>query len=310
MDLKGCLLIDKPAGLTSFEVIEKLRKIAGVKKAGHAGTLDPLATGLLLACLGKATKLAQFLLGWDKEYVTVINLGTSTDTWDKDGKVLETVEVSHLSLTEIERVVSELTGEVALLAPEYSALKYQGKPLYEYARTGQSVPRPVKRVKIHTAEILVYSQPLLKIKISCTKGTYIRSLAFELGQKLGCGASVWELRRTKLGEYSIDQALSLAEVEELVKNNQLERHLISMPDIMGHLPRVVLLPDGQRKVKHGLAFQPADILKYDSFQRDRWVRIMDPEQQLLAVGRSLCDSQSLLSSPEKALIKYERVLIN
>jgi tRNA pseudouridine55 synthase len=150
----------------------------------------------------------------------------------------------------------------------------------------------------------------VKIKISCTKGTYIRSIAFELGQKLGCGAAVWELRRTKLGEYSIEQALTLAEVQELVKNGRLENYLISMPEVIRHLPRVVLLPDGLRKVRHGLAFQPADILEYDSFQKDRWVRILDPERQLLAVGRSMCDSQNLLGSPEKALIKYERVLIN
>jgi len=310
MDLKGCLLLDKPAGLTSFETIEKLRKIVGVKKVGHVGTLDPLATGLLLACLGKATKLAQFLSGWDKEYVAQIKLGATTDTWDRDGNLLENVDVSAVSLPEVSRAVSELTGEVALLAPEYSALKYQGKKLYEYARAGQKVPRPTKRVKIYSAEILEFSAPFLTLKINCSKGTYIRSFAFELGQKLGCGAAVWELRRTKLGPYSLEKALTLDKIDELLKTRQLESYLISLPDAVGHLPRVILAPDSYQKVKHGLAFKPVDVLEFDSFQKDRWVRILDPAKQLLAVGRSLCDSTCFLNSPEQAPIKYERVLIN
>jgi tRNA pseudouridine55 synthase len=310
MDLKGCLLLDKPAGLTSFETIEKLRKTVGVKKIGHVGTLDPLATGLLLACLGKATKLAQFLSGWDKEYVAQIKLGATTDTWDRDGNLLENVDASAVSLPEVSRAVSELTGEVALLAPEYSALKYQGKKLYEYARAGQKVPRPTKRVKIYSAEILEFSTPFLTLKINCSKGTYIRSFAFELGQKLGCGAAVWELRRTKLGPHSLEKALTLDKIQEIIKTQQLESHLISLPDAVGHLPRVILLPDGYQKVKHGLAFKPVDVLEFDSFQKDRWIRILDPAKQLLAVGRSLCDSTCLLNSPEQALIKYERVLIN
>jgi len=310
MDLKGCLLLDKPAGLTSFETIEKLRKIVGVKKVGHVGTLDPLATGLLLACLGKATKLAQFLLGWDKEYEAQIKLGATTDTWDRDGNLLENVDVSALSLSQISQAVAELTGEVALLAPEYSALKYQGKKLYEYARAGQKVPRPTKRVKIYSAEILKFYPPFLTMKINCSKGTYIRSFAFELGQKLGCGAAVWELRRTKLGPYSLEKALTLDKINELIKTQQLESYLISLPDAVGHLPRVILAPESYQKVKHGLAFKPLDVLEFDSFQKDRWVRILDPEKQLLAVGRSLSDSTCFLSSPEKALIKYERVLIN
>ena len=310
MDLKGCLLLDKPAGLTSFETIEKLRKIVGVKKVGHVGTLDPLATGLLLACLGKATKLAQFLLGWDKEYVAQIKLGATTDTWDRDGNLLENVDVSAVSLPEVSRAVSELTGEVALLAPEYSALKYQGKKLYEYARAGQKVPRPTKRVKIYSAEILEFSPPYLTLRINCSKGTYIRSIAFELGQKLGCGAAVWELRRTKLGPHSLEKALTLDKIQEIIKTQQLESHLISLPDAVGHLPRVILLPDGYQKVKHGLAFKPADVLEFDSFQKDRWIRILDPAKQLLAVGRALCDSTCFLNSPEQTLIKYERVLIN
>jgi len=304
------LLLDKPAGLTSFETIEKLRKIVGVKKVGHVGTLDPLATGLLLACLGKATKLAQFLSGWDKEYVAQIKLGATTDTWDRDGNLMENVDVSAVSLPEVSRAVSELTGEVALLAPEYSALKYQGKKLYEYARAGQKVPRPTKRVKIYSAEILEFSPPYLTLKINCSKGTYIRSIAFELGRKLGCGAAVWELRRTKLGPYSIEKALTLDKIQEIIKTQQLESHLISLPDAVGHFPRVILLPDGYQKVKHGLAFKPVDVLEFDSFQKDRWVRILDPAKQLLAVGRSLCDSTCFLNSPEQALIKYERVLIN
>lgn len=310
MDLKGCLLLDKPAGLTSFETIEKLRKIVGVKKVGHVGTLDPLATGLLLACLGKATKLAQFLSGWDKEYIAQIKLGATTDTWDRDGNLLENVDVSAVFLPEVSRAVSELTGEVALLAPEYSALKYQGKKLYEYARAGQKVPRPTKRVKIYSADILDLSVPFLKVKINCSKGTYIRSFAFELGQKLGCGAAVWELRRTKLGPYSLEKALTLDKITELLKNRQLESYLISLPDAVGHLPRVILAPDSYQKVKHGLAFKPVDVLEFDSFQKDRWVRILNPDQQLLAVGRSLCDSTCFLNSPEQALIKYERVLVN
>lgn len=310
MDLKGCLLIDKPAGLTSFEAVDKLRRMVGSQKAGHVGTLDPIATGLLLTCLGKATKLAQFLLGWDKEYVTQIKLGTSTDTWDREGNVLETNEITGITGEQLGEAIRELTGDVALLAPEYSALKYQGKSLHQYARAGQKVPRPVKRVQIHSAEILDIQLPFVTVKISCSKGTYVRSLAFELGQKLECGAAVWELRRTKLGPYAIENSLTLEKVQELVKKNEIERHLISPPEALAHLPRVVLVPEGYDKVRHGIAFKSTDILEHDTFQKDRWVRILDADKQLLAVGRSLCCSETILASPEKVLFKYERVLVN
>jgi tRNA pseudouridine55 synthase len=310
MDLKGCLLIDKPAGPTSFQTVDQLRKILGAAKAGHMGTLDPIATGLLLTCLGKATKLAQFLLGWDKEYVTLIKLGTSTDTWDREGNVLETNDVSGISAQQLNRTVTELTGDVALLAPEYSALKYQGKSLHVYARAGQKVPRPIKRVQIHGAEILEFEAPFITVKISCSKGTYVRSFAFELGQKLECGAAVWELRRTKLGPYTIENALTLERVQELVRNNEIEKYLISPPEALAHLPRVVLRPEGYDKVRHGIAFKSCDILEHDTFQKDRWVRILDADKQLLAVGRSLCCSETILALSEKVLFKYERVLVN
>jgi len=310
MDLKGCLLLDKPCGLSSFETIDNLKKITGLDKVGHVGTLDPLATGLLLTCLGKATKLAQFLSGWDKEYVAQIKLGTNTDTWDREGNVLETLQNPAVTEEEVAQAVKQLTGEVSLLAPEFSALKYQGKRLYQYARAGQKVPRPSKKVHIYSALILEFNSPFLQIKISCSKGTYIRSFAYELGQKLGCGAAVWELRRTKLGPYPVEDSLLLEQVKEIVKNNQIEKHLISLPNVLAHLPRVVLAAEGYQKVRHGVAFKPQDILEHDPFQRDRWVRILDPEQELLAVGRALCDSGTLLANPEKALFKYERVLVN
>lgn len=310
MDLKGCLLLDKPSGLSSFETIDMLRKITGIRKAGHVGTLDPLATGLLLACLGKATKLAQFLMGWDKEYIACIKLGTITDTWDREGAVLESTPAPELTQTEITERIAELTGEVSLLAPDYSALKFEGKRLYQFARAGKAVPRQTKKVRIYSAEALEFTSPFVTVKIFCSKGTYIRSFAYHLGQNLGCGATIWELRRTKLGPYQVEEALSLEQLRDLAKENEWEEHLITLANVLGHLPRVVIGEEGHQKVRHGVVFKPTDVLEFDHFQKDRWVRILDPEEQLLAVGRSLCDSANLLTSPEATLFKYERVLVN
>lgn len=208
----GFLLVDKPKGLTSHQVVEKLRQITKIRKIGHSGTLDPLATGLLILGIGPATKkLAQFQK-LDKEYLVKIRLGASSDTFDKEGKIQEIIVEKIPSLEEIKKILEGLKGEILQVPPIFSAKKIKGKRLYQLARKGIKIfPQPIK-VKIYQIELLDYQWPFLEIKVLCSSGTYIRSLAFEIGERLGCKGLVEELKRTKIGNYSLKEAVPLEKI--------------------------------------------------------------------------------------------------
>jgi tRNA pseudouridine55 synthase len=310
MDLVGCLLLDKAKGITSFEAVDGLRKGLGCRKAGHIGTLDPLATGLLLTCLGRATKLAQFLVGWDKEYIATIKLGVTTDTWDKDGTVLETTEIESIPMGEIENIAKELTGEVEMEVPQYSAVRVGGKRLHQHARAGKVMPKIYRKSQIYSAGILDYDMQanLLTVKILCSKGTYIRSWAYHFGLIAGTGATLWELRRTGLGPYRIEDALTIDRICDEFEHDGLQRRLISPTDVLSHMPRIVLADEGCRKLRHGVLFGNQHIMENDAFRKDNWVRIVNRRQELLAVGRTECDSETIQSEGEIPPCRYERVL--
>ena len=213
MRMNDILLIDKPAGITSHDVVDVVRRVTGVRQVGHAGTLDPMATGLLIVAVGKATKTLSKFVGLDKEYEAELTLGATSDTFDREGKIVTIVGAIHeLPLRDdIESILSQFRGGCDQRAPIFSAKKIKGKKLYELARAGQATEdmRPMKRVTISALHITHYAYPRLDLTVACSSGTYIRSLADDIGRALGCGAYLSNLRRTKVGGYSVKNAIRL-----------------------------------------------------------------------------------------------------
>ena len=212
----GFLLVDKPEGMTSHDVVDYLRRITKIKKIGHAGTLDPIATGLLILGIGReATKKLSEFQKLDKEYIAKIKLGVKSDTFDKEGKIEKVLFEKIPTREEVEEVLKSFCGEILQIPPPYSAKKIKGKKAYELARKGMEVKLSPVKVKIYQIEILNYSFPYLEIKVSCSSGTYIRSLANDIGEKLKTGGIIEKLKRTKIGNFSVKNALSLEEINPL-----------------------------------------------------------------------------------------------
>lgn len=213
MLVHGILNIDKPQGLTSRQVVDRVRKIFGMPKAGHAGTLDPDATGVLLICLGKATKLFESLQAGEKEYEGTLTLGVTTDTLDASGKVIQTTDVSSVTEEQIIAAFKQFEGEIEQIPPMFSAIKHKGKPLYKLARRGINIERPPRIITIHHLEVLEIHKPDVTFRVSCSKGTYIRVLASDIGASIGCGAHLSSLTRTRSGIFTLSNAISLDEIE-------------------------------------------------------------------------------------------------
>ena len=216
--MDGFLVINKPKGWTSFDVVAKIRNKLGVKKVGHTGTLDPMATGVLVLCLGKATKMAQEMTGYDKEYVAEITLGTSSNTDDAEGELLKNGEAKPVSQDQLESILEKFKGEIQQVPPQFSAKKVNGQRAYKLARKGQKVKLEARPVTIHELDLLDFKWPIVKLRILCSKGTYIRSIARDLGTELGCGAYLSALERTKVGDILVEDARTIEEADEsLVK---------------------------------------------------------------------------------------------
>lgn len=216
----GVLLLDKPVGFSSNDALIKAKRFLNAMKAGHTGTLDPFATGLLPLCFGEATKFSQDLLEADKTYTTVVHLGITTTTGDTEGDVLETKSVD-VTEEQIRQVLTQFTGPIAQVPPMYSALKRDGKPLYEYARAGVTLEREARNVVIHELEFLGYDAPLLRLKVKCSKGTYVRVLGEDIGAALGCGAHLKELRRIQVGHLVLEKSITLDYLESLPEEQRL-----------------------------------------------------------------------------------------
>lgn len=211
---EGILVIDKPDGVTSHDVVAKVRKKFNMKKVGHAGTLDPLATGVLVVLLGKATKLSNKFTAFDKAYKATMILGLRTTTADMQGEVLEERSYADVTPAQIERVAGQFRGEIDQIPPMYSAVKHKGRKLYELARKGIEVEREPRRICIHKLVIEEVSFPEVKFYVECTKGTYIRQLAADMGEALGCGASISQIQRTKVGRFVLEEAVTLEDMNE------------------------------------------------------------------------------------------------
>ena len=221
----GVFLVDKPIGPTSFRIVQQFRRALGMKKIGHAGTLDPFASGLLIICAGRpATRIIDQLMGGEKEYEATIKLGVSTDTQDLEGEVISQSAVPELSQADMAGILTDFVGEQMQVPPRYSALKHKGKPLYYYARRGIDVVKEARPVFIRSIDCLGFADGLLEMRVVCSKGTYIRTLAADIGQAIGCGGHLVQLRRTRSGVFSVDGAL---DADELSKGRAAREYLLT-----------------------------------------------------------------------------------
>lgn len=225
-ELEGVLLIDKPSGMTSHDVVDRVRRTLHMKRIGHAGTLDPLATGLLIILVGKATRLSQYLMSLDKEYEGTIKLGETTNTQDADGEVVVTRTVPALDEVQVRAALATFVGDQYQTPPMFSAIKKEGVPLYKLARKGQEIEREPRFIRVSSFELLRFAPPLLDIRLRCSKGTYVRTLAHDLGEKLGCGAHLAALRRTATDRFHVAQAVPLDRLDKF-DLPAVRQHLLS-----------------------------------------------------------------------------------
>lgn len=215
MDFNGILIVDKPKGVTSHDVVNIVRRVFNIKKVGHAGTLDPVATGVLVILVGDATKMSEMLLNDDKSYAATLRLGVATDTGDSSGKTIRACPTDNLTRKAVEDAVMNFVGEIEQVPPMYSAVKFKGRALYKWARKGVEVPRKARRIKIKEMRISEIAIPDVMFEVTCSKGTYIRQLCADIGDKLSCGGHMTELRRTRSGPYDISRAVTIEELRAL-----------------------------------------------------------------------------------------------
>lgn len=272
--IDGILILDKPKGMSSNRALQRCKRLYQAQKAGHTGALDPLATGVLPICFGEATKLSQYWLDSDKTYEVVAKLGEVTDTLDADGEILQQHDVPELSIEAIEHVIQNYVGDIEQIPPLYSALKYQGRPLYELAREGIDVDIERKRrvITIYSIELIDWQMPLLTLKVHCSKGTYVRTLVDDIGKEFTCGAHVLELRRLRAGFFDIEQVLTLDELESSVEVDGKEDALIIEQDLKQKLwpieratqdwPQLILNQEQASVILHG------QTLDMNNFQND------------------------------------------
>lgn len=306
--MDGILIIDKPVGPTSHDIVSSVRKILKEKKVGHTGTLDPAATGVLPLVLGKATKLARYVTGGDKRYLAKFKLGVTTDTLDAEGTVMteRPVEVTEAQVRE---AIEKFKGEIDQTPPMYSAKKIEGQRLYELARQGVTVEREAKRVTIHTLDVLSIELPHVTVDVKCSAGTYVRVLAADIGEALGCGAHLETLRRTEAGAFKIDEAVTL---EALADDPALAKaRLLPLARALSQLPTIALPVGIVKMVNNGYQLCVADLRTLDTpeFAEGATIALVSDEGDLVAVAQSLMASAELESSRrDRRALKTERVM--
>lgn len=294
----GVLVADKPRGPSSTQLLGRVRHLYGAAKAGHGGTLDPMASGLLPILLGDATRFAQEGLEADKSYEAELLLGLTTTTGDAEGEVIQTSPV-EVTCGQVESALPGFTGSIQQYPPMHSALKHQGRPLYAYARAGQTVERAARTVQIHSLQLLACEPPRLQIRVDCSKGTYIRTLAEDIGKALGCGAHLVALRRTRVGSLSIEAAHSL-EALEAASLAQREAWLRPVDFLIQDWPQIELDPDLARRFVHGNPVRPPGL---SPALADRRIRVISSNQNFIGVGilrAGQLHPQRLLSEPPAA----------
>jgi len=287
----GFLVIDKPEGLTSQRVVGKIKHLLGCRKVGHTGTLDPLATGVLPIALNRATRLIQYLDEDTKVYSGEIELGVESDTLDRDGEVVACHSGSlEFDREHIEAVMARYLGQTKQMAPVYSAIKSKGRPLYAYARAGIEVKPPERQVRIDKFTLLSYKAPLLAFRVVCSKGTYVRSLAADVGRDLGCGGRIWSLRREASGRFNLNQALTLEALNELVISGG-KSPLLTCREVLSHLPHLQITDSElKNRVAHGMVLLKSQwpdswLEELAGITAETEIMLLDEDGNLLALAR-------------------------
>ena len=289
----GILLLDKPSGPTSHDMVMIVRRGAGQKQVGHAGTLDPLATGLLVICLGAATRLSDYMRGRDKRYRARVRLGQSTNTYDADGEITTKSDAipDHAA---VEEALVKFRGLIQQRPPAFSAIKRGGRKAYELARAGQTIELEARPVEIYSLELLEWQPPELTLDVLCSAGTYIRSLAHDLGQTLGCGAHLTALRRTASGNYQINEAVTLDELKKSFEIGDWRLHLRPADEAVAEWPEVGLTAEAAARIQHGQSI-PLE----DAQRADDWARAYNPAGEFIAILRA--DARAGVWRPYKVL---------
>jgi tRNA pseudouridine55 synthase len=296
-------LVDKPAGITSHDVVRRLKKLISSVRMGHTGTLDPLATGVLAVCVGEATKLVPYMRLEPKKYQGNLQLGLVTDSWDITGKVLETNDVPFLSDDRLERAFGRLEGLHYLEPPVFSAIKHKGRPLYTYARKGEVVDTPPRETLIEKFRLLSREGDLLSFELTCSRGTYVRAVVHAMGKGIGCGACLRSLRRLQCGRFRIEDAVPLEALEAIIETRRQVEVLLPPADVLDHLDAYEVEGQSERKVRHGGPLRDADVGYGDSLQGrlgERF-RIM-VGGELAAVAEAKSDSLGIFLQPIRVLL--------
>jgi tRNA pseudouridine55 synthase len=294
----GVLIVNKEIGWTSHDVVAKVRGLLGGVKVGHAGTLDPAATGVLPLLIGKATRVAEYLVGWDKEYRAILRLGETTDTQDATGTVLQRVDTAGVSAEILDGVVARFRGPQKQLPPMYSAVKVAGRPLYKSARAGETVERAERDIVIHELEVIGVDGRDIALRVVCSKGTYIRTLCADMGQTLGVGGHLLSLERTRVGSLTVEQGLTVEQVAAHVAIGSVESVLWPLDKVLAQLPLVTITAEQAARVLHGAPIGLAN----DVLPASSPVRLKDEQGRLLAIGTY--DGQV------KGSIRIDKVLVD
>jgi tRNA pseudouridine55 synthase len=285
--VNGILLLDKPAGMTSNAALQAVKRLYQARKAGHTGSLDPLATGLLPLCFGEATKVSGFLLDADKRYRVVCKLGERTTTGDAEGELIEQRPLENVTEAQLRKVLAGFVGEIEQIPPMYSAVKHKGERLYKLARQGVEVEREARKVDIHSLELRDFGVPVFEIDVHCSKGTYVRTLVEDIGESLGCGAHVTALRRLAVGPFDDSQMIDMATLEATAAESMaaLDKLLLPMESGLSQWPGVRLSGDAAFYLRQG---QPVLVPQAPT---EGWVRLYEGESRFLGMGEILDDGR-------------------
>jgi tRNA pseudouridine55 synthase len=282
--ISGVLVVDKPSGMTSHDVVNTVRRLARMRRVGHAGTLDPMATGVLVVLIGPATRLSRFAMHGEKHYHSVIRMGEITNTYDADGDITERRAVT-VDRAAIEDTLPTFVGPIEQIPPMYAAIKVKGRKLYELARQGKVIEREPRAITIHTIDIRDWQPPDLTLDVVCSSGTYIRSLAHDLGQQLGCGGHIRELRRMASGPFTMAQARPLVELEALYGEGNLAEALLPPQTALSVMPQATMTPEQERALRFG---QRIDLQAGDAAES---IQAHDQQGNLIAVLAKVSDNQ-------------------
>lgn len=299
--MNGILNINKPTGMTSHDVVAKVRKLLKQRRVGHAGTLDPAASGVLPICAGQATRVAEYLSESGKTYQATIIFGAVTDTYDSEGTVIRTASTEGLTRSKIEAILPAMLGKQMQVPPRYSAIKLQGQPAYKRARAGEEVAMEARPITIYQLEIIDWQpspSPTLTLVIECSKGTYIRSLAYDLGEKLGCGAYLGALVRTRSGPFPLTESVTLEQLAQAAEQGTIEQYLYPADKAIEQYPALRLDEPMTERVKHGNAFRINE--KTDTLSEQSLARVYDNKGQFMAIAQ--WDEERRMWQPVKVFV--------